>query len=531
MVFHWQGICSPFQQTNHHLFILEEKIMKSLFIGLLVVFTALAEAQMQVVSTNPANNTLNVPLSTTFQITFNSPIDTNQVSGEKSFLMNLDTIVGQSYSGDLKTITFSLHLKPATMYFVMAYGIPAQGGGRLSIPSTTFFSTASSFPTGSVSGTVFSGATGVSPANALVILSSRPVGDGNPVAVAGAVANGAGNYSIPYAPAGKYYPLSAQDANGDGGIDPTSGDVLAMGDTIHVQNSAVSNVNLTFQSFGAFQYSAAKHVADSASLSALPSDKVLRMVQAWEADSTGKSGNWTFYYTSASASAKYELQIDPFGVRLRTPDSMMAQSFTSMKPIVGTPALPDSFVARAERAGGKAFRTHTVPDSLQFHLSVKLGSLYWSEFYWMVPDQELYWGADYAFGRQVTQNEWRSYGDMKFVGDFSTGNILSITGVEEKPDQGVPQRFELSQNYPNPFNPSTTLKFALPIRSQVTLAIYNLLGQKIAVLEEGEMPAGFHSVEWSPNVASGVYFYRLEAASSSDAGNHFVQVKRMLLVK
>lgn len=505
--------------------------MKSLLIGLVLICTAFAQAQMQVVSTSPANNTLNVPLSTTFQITFNNAIDTNQVSGEKSFLTNLDTVVGQSYSGDMKSIIFTLHLKPNTMYFVMAYGIPAQGGGRLDVPSAVYFSTGSSFPTGSVSGTIFSGGTGISPANALVVLSSRPVSEGNPIAVAGAVANGAGNYVMPYAPAGKFYPLSAKDANGDGGIDPSSGDVLAIGDTIRVQGSALSNVNLTFQSFGAFQYTAARHVADSASAAALPSDKILRMVQAYEADSTGKSGNWSFYYTSATTHENYEMEIDPFGVRIRTPDSMTAQWFTRMKPILGTPALPDSFVAKTERAGGKAFRTHPVPDSMTFHLSIKLGSLYWSEFFWMVPDSQLYWGADYSFGRQVTQNEWRQYGDMRFVGDFSTGNILTVTGVNEKPEQGVPQGYELSQNYPNPFNPSTNLRFGLPVKSRVTLAIYNVLGQQVALLKEGEMDAGFHNVEWHPNVASGMYFYRLEATSSNDPGNHFVQVKRMILVK
>jgi hypothetical protein len=95
----------------------------------------------------------------------------------------------------------------------------------------------------------------------------------------------------------------------------------------------------------------------------------------------------------------------------------------------------------------------------------------------------------------------------------------------------VPGTFSLSQNYPNPFNPSTTISYAVPTRSSVTLYILNTLGQRVATLVEGEKNAGYYQAEWSPNVTSGVYFYRIEATSLDDPNKHFTDVKKLLLLK
>jgi len=83
--------------------------------------------------------------------------------------------------------------------------------------------------------------------------------------------------------------------------------------------------------------------------------------------------------------------------------------------------------------------------------------------------------------------------------------------------QPLADEFRLYQNYPNPFNPDTEIRFRLPEDGPVTLAIYNLRGQRIRTLVNGEKPAGFHSVRWDgydekgQEVAGGVYFCRLEA--------------------
>ena len=85
------------------------------------------------------------------------------------------------------------------------------------------------------------------------------------------------------------------------------------------------------------------------------------------------------------------------------------------------------------------------------------------------------------------------------------------TGVRGRDTgESVPSRVVLEPNYPNPFNPSTTITFALPERSHVTLYVYNGLGQEVALLQEGEMEAGYHvRVFDARGLASGVYWYRL----------------------
>ncbi len=95
----------------------------------------------------------------------------------------------------------------------------------------------------------------------------------------------------------------------------------------------------------------------------------------------------------------------------------------------------------------------------------------------------------------------------------------------------IPANFALEQNFPNPFNPSTTIRYGLPIRSSARIVITNMLGQQVAVLENGEREPGYHEVQWLANVASGIYFYRIDAVSVADPNNRFVQVKKMLLLK
>jgi hypothetical protein len=90
---------------------------------------------------------------------------------------------------------------------------------------------------------------------------------------------------------------------------------------------------------------------------------------------------------------------------------------------------------------------------------------------------------------------------------------------------GIPANTVLWQNYPNPFNPSTTISYALPQRSHVTLSIFNTLGQKVATFIDGEVEAGYHTLQFDgSNLASGVYFYRLQAGS-------FVDTKKFLLMR
>lgn len=90
--------------------------------------------------------------------------------------------------------------------------------------------------------------------------------------------------------------------------------------------------------------------------------------------------------------------------------------------------------------------------------------------------------------------------------------------------------FELSQNYPNPFNPSTVINFGLESDSRVKLAVYNTLGQQVALLVNGSMQAGKHSAEFTAaQLPSGVYLAQLEAVNA--AGKIYRSVIKMTLNK
>ncbi|KAA3632219.1 MAG: T9SS C-terminal target domain-containing protein [Calditrichaeota bacterium] len=109
-------------------------------------------------------------------------------------------------------------------------------------------------------------------------------------------------------------------------------------------------------------------------------------------------------------------------------------------------------------------------------------------------------------------------------------DVTIATDISDETELELPKEISLSQNYPNPFNLSTTIEFSLPERSEITLNLFNILGQKIQKLAFGYFPAGTHSVEWDGHISggdiapSGIYFYRLESNSS-------VFVKKMLLLK
>jgi hypothetical protein len=90
---------------------------------------------------------------------------------------------------------------------------------------------------------------------------------------------------------------------------------------------------------------------------------------------------------------------------------------------------------------------------------------------------------------------------------------------------GSPINFELNQNYPNPFNPSTTISFNLPESGEVTLKVYNLVGEEIKTLAEGYREAGIHSFTFNAEgYPSGMYLYSLST-------NGFTETKKMLLMK
>jgi hypothetical protein len=92
-------------------------------------------------------------------------------------------------------------------------------------------------------------------------------------------------------------------------------------------------------------------------------------------------------------------------------------------------------------------------------------------------------------------------------------------------DNPAPVDYVLYQNYPNPFNPTTTITFGIPIKTHVTLKVFNAVGEEVAQLYNGEKEAGRYTIEFNAaGLPSGIYFYQLEAVE-------YNTIKKMILMK
>ena len=115
-----------------------------------------------------------------------------------------------------------------------------------------------------------------------------------------------------------------------------------------------------------------------------------------------------------------------------------------------------------------------------------------------------------------------------YFDDLEVEKIGSVTDVSS--NEVIPAKFEVFQNYPNPFNPTTTISYAIPTGSFVSLKIYDILGREVRTLVNTEQKPGVYNTVWNGDnnfgnkVASGIYIYRVVAGNK-------IQSKKMILMK
>ncbi|MFQ5799889.1 MAG: carboxypeptidase regulatory-like domain-containing protein, partial [Bacteroidota bacterium] len=124
------------------------------------------------------------------------------------------------------------------------------------------------------------------------------------------------------------------------------------------------------------------------------------------------------------------------------------------------------------------------------------------------------------------------------IDDFAI--IEALTGVASN-DASLPKIYRLYQSYPNPFNPSSVIRYDMPYFSEVSLTVFNLLGQEVARLVDDRQEPGSYAVDFNAErLSSGLYFYRLEAepelttvgkVSDGDSNRKFIMTRKMLLIK
>jgi len=165
-------------------------------------------------------------------------------------------------------------------------------------------------------------------------------------------------------------------------------------------------------------------------------------------------------------------------------------------------------------------------DSLPGLTGVLLGSIIWpvgstyGQFTEYIYDLSVAAGVDVWIGFRYFQ-DCAVDGFFVWLDDVYVGGPLSVNQTSTV----VPDRFTLSQNYPNPFNPATTIEFALPTSQHATLKVFNAMGEEVTTLVDEALTPGTYTSHWDASgLASGMYFYRLQATD-------FVQTRKLLLVK
>ena len=128
--------------------------------------------------------------------------------------------------------------------------------------------------------------------------------------------------------------------------------------------------------------------------------------------------------------------------------------------------------------------------------------------------------TDMSFGRSLDGGaEWQHFANP------TPGYSNEIVNAIVENTNSQPGQFALEQNYPNPFNPSTTIQFAIPIQSNVSVKVFDIFGREVATLVDETLAAGKYKVHFERNsLPNGTYFYRLVT-------DQFSQTKKLILLK
>jgi hypothetical protein len=142
------------------------------------------------------------------------------------------------------------------------------------------------------------------------------------------------------------------------------------------------------------------------------------------------------------------------------------------------------------------------------------------------------WLPSVAISDTILHVVWRDERDGNYEIYYKRNTNANISAVEDD-HSNIPRHFSLEQNYPNPFNPSTVISYQLPIGGNVTLKVFDILGNEIETLVNEEKPSGNYEVTWyAGKLPSGVYFYQLRAVDpESSSGQGFISTKKMILLR
>ena len=222
-----------------------------------------------------------------------------------------------------------------------------------------------------------------------------------------------------------------------------------------------------------------------------------------------------------------EFQVNPdFTVNvfaLSTNNGLGAYRSTSVLPVELT-----SFAASViDRTVTLKWRTESESNSHGFEIEKRSNQSGWNTIGFVKSAGNSTQSQNYSFVDSKVETGSYLY-RLKMIdldGTFSYSTVIEV-------EVGTPTTFSLSQNYPNPFNPTTRIDYQVPFSANVQIELYSITGEKVASLVNGELAAGFYSLDINAatlRLSSGVYFYRM--ISTDIQGSKFVDTKKMVLLK
>jgi hypothetical protein len=495
-------------------------------VGSLLMCFLTASAQLIVTSSSPADGSISVPLVGTVSFSFNLPLDTLARYGEDGYSVSAlhdedSLVIGQvTYSSDLCTVIFHVTHTANTDFVWIVTGARSQNGQSLATPFALNYTTASSHGIREVSGSVsYQG--GWPPSGTMVALFDGPLfADEGGNARLGAVVIGNGSYAAHYVRDGVYWPLTAQDLNGDGLIDPFS-DLMGFydpnqdgqADSIVVSGSDVSGITMELRQF--FMAVTAREYLDQAITlaAAYAPDQQLRMVASM-ADTVGLDGTcfgWSYVFYSLSQGRASSVIVTSFFAQVDTENAPEFPPTMLNVPLDFVDS--DVAISVAEANGGSQYRAQH---------DVEWRWARGGNFTWIYPQDttRVFWMIEYGYRVPDSSDAiWRAYVDMR------TGQLLYADPVTAEGLPSLPQSYLVLEAYPNPFNASTTIAYDLPREGRISLRVFDLLGREVALLKDGLLEAGTHGETFNGSgLASGIYFARLDAGA-------FSQTKKLMLLK
>jgi len=498
-----------------------QRIWQTLTLLALIAASHGSRAQLQVLSSAPADGTTGLPGLVELCLTFSANLDTTlhwPVNGDEFMQLPVAMIIAEprdnlfifdsQWDGATRRLCIDLQLEPETDFIFLISQAGDVNGNELDEPLELHLSTAAGWSPRTVAGTVDREDGGPATGAAMALFHNFPFGIDETSLVAGTVVREEGAYTIPHVRAGWYFPVAALDLNQDGLLEPDDGDLFGyydgngdqQPDSIYVGGADLTGVDISLRVFAPLLARDGLSTASATAVQELAPDAQLEAVYSTgeTVNNQGRSFGWAYQFHSGQTRLYLVVIVNAFGVEFVPIDSSLVMPMAALDP-----GFLDSDVALtiALAAGGAAFEEALV----ERYRFTGVGNLHWT---WQGDPQAFLWVVNFMGIDQ--EGQWQ---DFRVLLDALSGEVYSAESGLHDDTRAMPSAFTLGPPWPNPFNPAVHIPYELARAGELRMVVYNLAGQLMAEPVHGPQAAGRHeALLRAEGWPSGLYLVTLEMA-------------------